>query len=121
VARSGSEEFTILLEGLGELEEAKKVAGRLLTAILAPFVFNGRDVSLSPSIGIALSATGYRNPEEALRDADAALYRAKSLGKSRCEVFDMAILESTQNRLHLEKELIGAVSRNQFLIFYQRS
>ena len=91
VARSGGEEFLILLEGLSEVAEAKKVAERLLKAILAPFAFNGRDVSLSASIGIALSATGYGNPEEVLRDTDAALYRAKSLGKCRCEVFDTAI------------------------------
>ena len=119
VARSGGEEFLILLEGLSEVGEAKIVAERLLKAILAPFAFNGRDVSLSASIGIALSATGYGNPEEVLRDADAALYRAKSLGKYRCEVFDTAILESTQNRQQLEKELHGALSRNEFLVFYQ--
>ena len=119
VARSGSQEFIILLEGLSEAGEAKKVAGRLLKAILAPFAFNGRDVSLSASIGIALSATGYRNPEEALRDADAALYRAKSLGKSRCEVFDTAILETVKDRQELEKELHGALGRKEFLVFYQ--
>ena len=119
VARSGGEEFLILLEGLSEVAEAKKVAERLLKAILAPFAFNGRDVSLSASIGIALSATGYGNPEEVLRDTDAALYRAKSLGKCRCEVFDTAILESTQNQQQLGKELHGALSRNEFLVFYQ--
>lgn len=99
--------------------EAKKVAGRLLKALMAPFAFNGRDVTLSPSIGIALSATGYHYPEDALRDADAALYRAKSLGKSRCEVFDTAILEYAQNRQSLEQDLHGALSRNEFLVFYQ--
>jgi diguanylate cyclase (GGDEF)-like protein/PAS domain S-box-containing protein len=119
VARSGGEEFLILLEGLSEVGEAKKVAERLLKAILAPFAFDGRDVSLSASIGIALSITGYKNPEAVLRDADAALYRAKSLGKCRCEIFDTAILESTQNRLQLEKELHGALSRNEFLVYYQ--
>ena len=119
VARSGSEEFIILLEGLSEFEEAKKVSERLLKAILAPFAFNGRDASLSASMGIALSATGYGIPEEVLRDADAALCRAKSLGKFRCEVFDTSILESAQNRQQLEKELHGALSRNEFLVFYQ--
>jgi diguanylate cyclase (GGDEF)-like protein/PAS domain S-box-containing protein len=119
VARSGGEEFIILLEGLSELQEAKKVADRLLKAVLAPFAFNGKDVTLSPSIGVALSATGYRDPEDALRDAAAALYRAKSLGKSRCEVFDTAILESTQNRQDLEKDLHGALSRNELVVFYQ--
>jgi diguanylate cyclase (GGDEF)-like protein len=104
VARSGGEEFIILLEVMSELQEAKKVADRLLKAVLAPFAFNGKDVTLSPSIGVALSATGYRDPEDALRDAAAALHRAKSLGKSRCEVFDTAILESRSPQ-NLEKDL----------------
>ena len=119
VARSGSEEFIVLLEGLNEVGEAKTVAARLLKAILAPFVFDGRNVSLSASIGIALSATGYGNPEEALRDANAALYRAKSLGKFRCEIFDTAILETAQSRRQLENDLHEALSRNEFLVFYQ--
>lgn len=119
VARSGGEEFVVLLEGLSGPGEAGRVAARLLTALLAPFAFNGRDTMLSPSIGIALSATGYRRPEDALRDADAALHRARSLGKSRCEIFDTAVVESAQKRRHLEKELRGALGRNEFLVFYQ--
>jgi diguanylate cyclase (GGDEF)-like protein len=119
VARSGEEEFVILLEKLGELEDAKIVAERLLKVLLAPFTFDGQAVSLSASIGIALSATGYRNPEDALRDANTALYRAKSLGKSRCEVFDTAALLAEQNRHQLEKEFHGALHRKEFKVFYQ--
>jgi diguanylate cyclase (GGDEF)-like protein/PAS domain S-box-containing protein len=119
VTRSGGEEFTILLEGLGDLGEAKSVAERLLKVILAPFAFGGHELSLSASIGIALSATGYRKPDEALRDANTALHRAKSLGKSRCEIFDTAIVESAQTRQQLEKDLHGALNRHEFLVFYQ--
>jgi len=119
IARSGGEEFIILLEGLSEVGEAKRVAERLLKVILAPFTFNGREVSLSASIGIALSVTGYRAAEEALRDADTALHRSKALGKCRCEVFDTAALQSTQVRNQTERELHGALARNEFLVCYQ--
>ena len=119
MARSGAEEFAILLEGLNPAGEAKRVADHLLKAILAPFPFNGRNVSLSASIGIVLSAKEYGNPEEVLRDADAALCRAKSLGKSRCEVFDTVALESAHRMKQLEDELHRALSRDEFLVFYQ--
>ena len=119
VARSVGEEFIVLLEGLSALDEAKKTADRLLKEILAPFEFNDREVFLSPSIGIALSATGYQTAEQVLRDADTALYRAKAFGKSCCEVFDTAVLELNRSRDNLEKDLEEALGRNEFLLFYQ--
>ncbi len=119
VARSGAGEFIILLEKLNELADAQLVAERLLKVILAPFTFDGHAVSLSASIGIALSATGYRNSEDALRDANTALHRAKSLGRSRCEVFDTAVLLSDQTRQQLEKDFHGALHRKEFQVYYQ--
>jgi diguanylate cyclase (GGDEF)-like protein/PAS domain S-box-containing protein len=118
-ARSEGREFIILLDGLGTLGEAKRIADQLLKEMLVSFEFSGREVFLRPSIGIALSATGYRSAEEALRDADTAVYRAKSFGKSRCEVFDTAVLESTQSREKLEEDLREALNRNQFVVHYQ--
>ena len=119
VARSGGEEFIILLEGLSTLGEVRKISDQLLKAILAPFEYNGRNVFLSPSIGIALSATGYRSAKDVLRDADTALYRAKSLGKSRCEIFDTAVVEFVQTRTQLEQDLQEALNRREFLVYYQ--
>jgi diguanylate cyclase (GGDEF)-like protein len=119
VARSEDEEFVVLLEGFMDLGEAIKIAERLLEAILTPFTFNGREISFPASIGVALSATGYSDAEEVLRDADTALYRAKSLGKSRCEIFDTAILVSSRVKLQLEIEILGALDRNEFEVFYQ--
>ena len=119
VARLGGDVFTILLDGLNEVGEAKSVAERLIKEISAPFELDGRDVFLAASCGIALSVTGYHRAEEVLRDADTALHRAKSLGKSRCEVFDTAILESAQTRLQLEADLRGALDRQEFSVFYQ--
>lgn len=119
VAHSEADEFIILLEGLNEVGEAKIVAERLLKEISAPFGLDGREVFLTASIGIALSVTGYRHAEEALRDADTALYRAKSLGKGRCEVFDTAILDSAQSHLQLEADLQGALGRQELSVCYQ--
>jgi diguanylate cyclase (GGDEF)-like protein len=119
IARSGGEEFIVLLDGLTETSEAKKIAENLLKEILAPFELNGKEVFLTPSIGIALSATRYRHAEEALRDADTALYRAKSFGKSRCEVFDTAVLEQTRSRNRLEQEIQRALNQNEFIVCYQ--
>ena len=119
VARSNGNEFIVLIDGLYEVGEAKRVAERLLKEISAPFEVNGRQVFLSPSIGIALSPTGYRNAEAALLDADTALHRAKALGKARCEVFDTALLESVQARLQLEADLEEALSRRELAVVYQ--
>jgi diguanylate cyclase (GGDEF)-like protein len=119
IARSGGEEFTVLLDGLTETGEAKRIAEKLLKEILAPFELNGKAVFLTPSIGIALSATRYRHAEEALRDADTALYRAKSLGKSRCEVFDTTALEPMRNRNQLEQEIQRALKLKEFIVYYQ--
>jgi len=119
VARLGGDVFTVLLEGLNEVGEAKNIAERLLKEVSAPFELNQREVFLSTSCGIALSATGYCRAEEVLRDADIALYRAKSLGKSRCEVFDTAVLESSQTRLQLEADLQEALDKQELSLLYQ--
>jgi diguanylate cyclase (GGDEF)-like protein len=119
VVRDGGEEFIALLDGLSEVGEAKTVAERLLAEVSAPFDFNGREVYLTASIGIALSVTGYRTADEAIRDAEAARHRAKSLGKSRCEIFDISKLESTQTKNQLEKDLQLALIQNEFDVHYQ--
>jgi diguanylate cyclase (GGDEF)-like protein/PAS domain S-box-containing protein len=119
VARCGGDEFTILLEGLNEAGDAKVVAERLLGQISAPFQVEGHEVFLSASIGIALSATGYTSSNDALRDADIAMCRAKSLGRARCEVFDTAVLESASNRLELENDLQNAITQNEIQVIYQ--
>jgi hypothetical protein len=115
-ARLKGDEFTILLEGLHEVGEAKAVAERLLKEISAPFQVDGHEVFLSASIGIALSPTGYTCAEEVLRDADVAMYRAKSLGRARCEFFDTVIIESAQTRLQLENDLGKAAGSEEIQV-----
>ncbi len=119
VVRFGEDEFIILLDSLNEISEAKIVAERLLKEVSSPFELAGHELFLTASIGIALSVTGYNQPEGALRDADIAMYRAKALGRARCEVFDTAILESAQSRLQLEADLSEALQRQEFSLYYQ--
>ena len=119
VARVEGDQFAVLLDGLKAISHAKVVADRLLKEILAPFMIDGREVFLSASIGVAVSATGYTEAEDVLRDADTALHRARMLGGSHCEVFDTAILQSHQAELQLEGDLKDALERREFRLLYQ--
>ena len=119
VARLEGDQFAILLDGLKELDHAVIVADRILAEILAPFGVGDREVFLSASLGIAVSATGYARADDTLRDAETALHRAKQLGGARCEVFDTAILKSLQMALQLEADLAPALERQEFHVFYQ--
>ncbi|MFQ5950052.1 MAG: diguanylate cyclase domain-containing protein, partial [Nitrospiria bacterium] len=88
VARIGGDELAILLEDVGEVGFVKRVSDRIHKEVALPFNINGHEIFNTVSIGIALSSTGYEKPEDILRDADIAMYRAKILGKSRHEIFD---------------------------------
>ena len=119
VARLGGDEFTILLDDIKEPEDAKRAAERLMNAVAPPFILAGKEVFTSISIGIALSSTVYEQPEDMLRDADTAMYRAKSLGKARYEVFDADMRASVMARLQLETDLRRALERDEFRNVYQ--
>jgi len=119
MARLGGDEFTVLLDDLKDLGDAKLTADRLMKVLTAPFILGGREVFTSVSIGIALSNTAYTNPDDMLRDADTAMYRAKSLGKSRYEVFDADMRASMVARLQIETDLRHALEREEFRNFYQ--
>jgi diguanylate cyclase (GGDEF)-like protein/PAS domain S-box-containing protein len=119
VARLGGDEFTILLDDIKEASDANRAAERLMKALAPPFVLAGKEVFTSISIGIALGNTAYEEPEDMLRDADTAMYRAKSLGKARYEVFDADMRASVMARLQLETDLRRALERDEFRNFYQ--
>lgn len=119
VARLGGDEFTILLDDIKEPGDADRAAERLMKALAPPFLLAGKEVFTSISIGIALSNTAYDQPEDMLRDADTAMYRAKSLGKARYEVFDADMRASVIARLQLETDMRRALERNEFRNFYQ--
>jgi len=122
VARFGGDEFTVLCEGLDPAacgRHAIDVAERLLNAVQDPFDCEGEDHFLSASIGIALAPDGDERPEELVRDADAAMYRAKQRGKSRWEVFDESMRAQARARHEIEDALHRALERNEFRVFYQ--
>src|ERR1700687_700340 len=119
MARLGGDEFTVLLDDLKDPGDARLTADRLMNVLTAPFVLGGREVFTSVSIGIALSNSAYEDPNDMLRDADTAMYRAKSLGKGRSEVFDADMRASMVARLQVETDLRHALEREEFRNFYQ--
>ena len=103
----------------GHPADAARVAERIQKQLAAPFTVNGQEIATSVSIGIALNQPDTRRPEELLRDADTALYRAKALGRSRYEVFDQAMHEQAMARLQLETDFRKAIEQQQLLVHYQ--
>lgn len=119
VARLGGDEFTVLLPDVHDVADSTRVAQRVLETLRQPFVLEGREVYVTASIGIVVSATGYTAAEDVLRDADTALYRAKALGKSRFELFDEVMRDRAITRLHMETDLRRAIERQEFRLYYQ--
>jgi diguanylate cyclase (GGDEF)-like protein/PAS domain S-box-containing protein len=119
VARLGGDEFALLLDGTGSVKEATRAAERVHQALKSAFHLTGCEVFSSASIGIALSSTGYEKPEDMMRDADTAMYRAKALGRSCHAVFDQAMHARAVELLRLETDLRRAVERCEFLLHYQ--
>jgi diguanylate cyclase (GGDEF)-like protein/PAS domain S-box-containing protein len=119
LARLGGDEFTILLEDVSDINEAISVAERVESELSSPFNLRGHEVFTTVSIGIAPSSIGYSRPDDILRDADTAMYRAKSLGKARHEVFDKTMHARAMNLLQLESDLRRATERQEFVLYYQ--
>lgn len=119
VARIGGDEFVLLLGSITELAEAQEIAGRIHKAFSVPFHIGGQEFYTSTSIGIAMSSPKYERPEEILRDADLAMYRAKSLGRARSEVFDSVLHSQAISLLEMETDLRHSLERNEFRILYQ--
>jgi len=119
LARMGGDEFTILLDGVGDVACALAIANRLRAAVAQPFQLLGREVVTSISIGIVVSAARYRHAEDMVRDADTAMYRAKERGKARCEIFDTSMLAAAEERLVLESDLRHALDRQELEVYYQ--
>ena len=119
VARLGGDEFTILLEDIESINEAVKIAERIQLELLTPRQLGEHEVYTSASIGIVSSQIGYNSADEVLRDADLAMYRAKSLGKARYALFDTEMRERALMLMTLEADLRFAVERRELQINYQ--
>ena len=122
VARFGGDEFGILVEHLADEDEAVAIAERIAAAFAEPFAIGGVEHFVSASVGIAVARPSTREPVDAellIRDADAAMYRAKERGRARCELFDAEMRARALRRLELERELRQALERDELELHYQ--
>ena len=119
VARLGGDEFTILLEDVKGVTDAIHVAERIADSLSNSFTINGHEFFVTSSIGIVLSTEAHQHPDDLLRDADVAMYRAKEHGKAQYEVFDASMNACALERLQLETALRQAIDRQALQIYYQ--
>jgi predicted signal transduction protein with EAL and GGDEF domain len=119
LARLGGDEFIVLLDDLAQPGDAMIVVERIQHALKHPFRLDERELYTTASIGVASSATGYESADDVLRDADIAMYRAKQLGRARCEVYDQAMHASALRRFSVESDLRAGIERNELVLHYQ--
>ncbi len=119
IARFGGDEFAILLDDVHNLADVERLTQQMEERLAVPLQVDDNELFVSASIGIAFGSPDYGKPEEILRDADAAMYRAKSLGRARYEVFNEALHREAMDRLRLETDLRRAVQEESFGIQYQ--
>ena len=118
IARLGGDEFAVLIEGLSTQAEAESVAAAIQSSISAPFDLDGQQVFVSFSVGLRIGAAGV-SAEDILRDADLAMYDAKSRGKARCELFHIGMRSRAAERLRLETDLRNAIFNGEIDVHYQ--
>jgi diguanylate cyclase (GGDEF)-like protein/PAS domain S-box-containing protein len=119
VARLGGDEFAVLLEDYADADEPVRTADRVQDALAAAYDLDGTEVFVSASIGVAAGSPSYGAPEEILRDADTAMYRAKDLGRARHAVFQPAMHAHARARLQLETDLRRGLERGELRLRYQ--
>jgi diguanylate cyclase (GGDEF)-like protein/PAS domain S-box-containing protein len=119
IARWGGDEFTVLLPNIQAVEEATLIAYRILDALKLHFELEGHVLRVSSSIGIAVYPTDGIDPETLLKNADAALYRAKEGGRNSYCLYTAAINSQASERLALENQLHHALERNELMLYYQ--
>jgi diguanylate cyclase (GGDEF)-like protein len=119
LARLGGDEFTVLLDDITCEADATGVAERIHEELAAPIDVRGYEMFTSVSVGIALSSAGYEHPDEMLRDADTAMYRAKAAGRARHQVFDGDMHQRAVSSLRIETDLRRALERAEIVPYYQ--
>jgi len=119
VARLGGDEFAVLIEDVETIELANEIATRIHQELAHPFNLNGLEVFASASIGITLSNIGYDRPEDLLRDADTAMYRAKAFGQASHVIFNESMHDRAVVLLQLETDMRRAIQRQELRLHYQ--
>ncbi|MCA1647417.1 MAG: diguanylate cyclase, partial [Chloroflexi bacterium] len=118
-ARLGGDEFVVLLEDLSDVNAASEIAERLAVALQAPVILGERAVVVTASVGVAVSSVLQIAPDELMRRADLALYRAKANGKGRHVLFEQSMEQPSLERLELETDLRQAIERDELRLVYQ--
>jgi diguanylate cyclase (GGDEF)-like protein/PAS domain S-box-containing protein len=121
IARLGGDEFAVLLEGLSDLSYAHEVAKRILDLVRQPLTIQGTSVQVSASIGIAVSDHLECTPESLIRDADTAMYVAKTNGRDRFARFEPAMHARATQHLRFSQDLSRALARDELVVYYQPS
>jgi diguanylate cyclase (GGDEF)-like protein len=119
VARFGGDEFMVLLPGALPLSDVEEVANKVLAAMGAPVVLEGRTISVTPSVGIALYPQHARTSAELVKNADAAMYLAKRQGRAMHQLYLPELTRVAIEALELETELTRAIARREFVLYYQ--
>lgn len=119
-ARLGGDEFAVLVESMYRKDEAVMIAERILAVFRQPFMIGGKEIHVGTSVGIAINTSdSIQSSEELLRNADLAMYTAKSQGKGKYIVFEATMHEALMERIELEEELRRGIEERQFVIHYQ--
>jgi diguanylate cyclase (GGDEF)-like protein/PAS domain S-box-containing protein len=118
-ARLGGDVFAIILDAAASADEARRVATRIKKELDRPFAIGEYTIHSSASIGIALAHRGCLSPEDLLREADTAMYRAKAKGAGQYQIYDAAAHSNELDLLHLENDLRSALERDEFVLHYQ--
>ncbi len=119
VARLAGDEFTVILPEVETPRAAAEVANRIVQAVAAPYHLDGNELLVTTSLGICFHPTDGQDPAVLVKNADAAMYRAKAGGKNRYEVYAEDVLQNPTKNFERENELNRAIKENQFVLFYQ--
>jgi diguanylate cyclase (GGDEF)-like protein len=119
VARLGGDEFVMLLEETEDLNDVIEVVQRIKNSLQVPVIIDGNEIFISTSIGIALNSADHTQPDQLLRDADTAMYRAKEQGRDRYEIFNPAMHTEALKKLRIENDLRRAIERQELRVHYQ--
>ena len=119
VGRLGGDEFVVLLEDVRDMKEVVQIAERIQNSLATPFDLEGHVIFVFASMGIVMSDSHYEKPDDVIRDADIAMYRAKGQGLGRYAIFDPSMLDRAMTRLELESDLRKALQNQQFVVHYQ--
>ncbi len=119
ISRMGGDEFTFLLDNISDLDETIAISERILKSFKKPFNINGDEIFTNASIGICMSSPQYTGADDMIRDADIAMYRAKSSGKGQIDIFNPEMHEYAIETMKIENDLRTAIVNNQLEVYYQ--